>query len=475
MPFTNLTLEAIEPSPCNPRRHRNKLEDADLMASISTHGILTPLLVRPIQDSGKYQIAAGHRRYEAAKKLSLVTVPVQIREMDDKEYMEILHVENLQREDVHPLDEAAGYKELLEQGGYDIATLSARLGKCETHVYQRLKLNELIKEGQKLFLENRIGFGHAVILARLDKKQQKDIVANHLFSYRNEPVPVRELSEYVRHYLYLDLGNVPWALDDADLLKEVGACSSCPKRTGSNPSLFTDMQNNICTDRGCFEKKMQTHIDKQIESRPGLLRFSDYAANHRKDASILTGAACRRIWDKEDKCNSAQEAICIDGSERGKSIFVCRNKECPTHAFHPNQTGNAGTSDADARRKHRIEKTFRQRLFSEIRNKVNSLPGDKVTRIVAHAMWRRVGGDSKRALLKAAGHDVPRESIEQFGDRLLEKAGPVEVGRMLVCMAIADELTVPLSQAAKPETMLKLADVYVIEIKTIRDLVRNEL
>src|SRR3989442_15471126 len=80
MPFTNLTLEAIEASPCNPRRHRNKLEDADLMASISTHGILTPLLVRPIQDSVRYQIAAGHRRYEAAKKLSLVTVPVQIRE-----------------------------------------------------------------------------------------------------------------------------------------------------------------------------------------------------------------------------------------------------------------------------------------------------------------------------------------------------------------------------------------------------------
>ena len=134
MEFANLKVDVIEPSPCNPRRHRNKVEDADLMASISTHGILTPLLVRPIPDSGKYQIAAGHRRYEAAKKLNLATVPVQVREMDDKEYMEILHVENLQREDVHPLDEAIGYKELLEQGGYDVATLSARLAKSESHV-----------------------------------------------------------------------------------------------------------------------------------------------------------------------------------------------------------------------------------------------------------------------------------------------------------------------------------------------------
>jgi len=208
-----------------------------------------------LPEAGKYQIAAGHRRYEAAKNLSLATVPVQIRDMEDTEYMEILHVENLQREDVHPLDEAIGYKELLARGGYDVTTLAARIGKSETHVYQRLKLNDLIKEGQKLFLEGAIGFGHAVILARLDRKQQKEILANHLFMYQNEPVSVRDLSDYVRRYLYLDLGNVPWPLDDSKLVQAVGACAVCPKRTGSNPSLFTDMQHNTCTDRSCFEKK----------------------------------------------------------------------------------------------------------------------------------------------------------------------------------------------------------------------------
>ena len=312
------------------------MEDADLMASISAHGILTPLLVRPLPEFGKYQIAAGHRRYEAAMKLSLATVPVQIREMDDKEYVEILHVENLQREQVHPIDEAVGYKDLIEQG-YDVGTLSARLGKPETHVYQRLKLNDLIKDAQKLFLEERIGFGHAVILARLDKKQQKDILANHLFSYQNEPVPVRELSDYVRRCLYLDRGNIPWVLDDQELLKEAGACSSCPKRTGSNPSLFTDMQKNICTDRACFERKMQAHIEKQIASWPGLVRLSDYPANHRKDANVLTAATCRGVSGKEDKCQSAEEAIFIDGSERGKITQVCRNKECPIHGLHSTQ------------------------------------------------------------------------------------------------------------------------------------------
>jgi ParB/RepB/Spo0J family partition protein len=187
MQFTDLTLDLIEPSPSNPRRHRNKIKDAELMASISAHGILTPLLVRPMAETGKYQIAAGHRRFEAAGKLNLVTVPVQVREMDDKEYLEILHVENLQREDVHPMDEAIGYKKLLEQG-YDVATLCSRLGKSETHVYQQLKLNDLIKEAQKLFLEEKMSFGHAIILARLEKNQQKEILAHHLFTHLDEPV-----------------------------------------------------------------------------------------------------------------------------------------------------------------------------------------------------------------------------------------------------------------------------------------------
>jgi ParB/RepB/Spo0J family partition protein len=469
MQFIEVPLDAIEPSTRNPRRHRNKLEDAELMASIVTHGVLTPLLVRPAAEVGKYEIAAGHRRYDAAKKLGMPTLPVQVREMTETEYLEILHVENLQREDVHPLDEAVGYKELLEQGGYDVATIAARIGKSETHVYQRLKLNDLIKEGQKLFLDGRIGFGHAVILARLDRKQQKDILANHLFSYQDEPVSVRELSDYVRRCLYLDLGNVPWALEDGELVSEAGACAACPKRTGSNPSLFTDMQHNICTDRMCFERKMAAHLQKQIDSRPGVLRFSDYPTNHKKDATVLTGATCRRLWGKEDRCGAAEEAVIIDGNERGKTMLVCRDKGCPKHGLQARRAAAGDNSDGVARKRHRIEKIFRQQLFAEIRERVKALPTDKVTRIVAREMWRRLGGDSKRALMKAVGGELSREGIEQFGDRLIEKASPVELGRMMVCMAIADELMVSTFQPGKAETMLKLADLYGVDAKSVRD------
>src|SRR5439155_11776837 len=108
-----------------------------------------------------------------------------------------------------------------------------------------------------------------------------------------------------------------------------------------------------------------------------------------------------------------------------------RDKQCPKHAVQSRRADRGDNSDAINRKKHRLEKAFRHRLFSEIRKKVNALPGDRVTRIVARTMWRRVGGDSKRALLKAAGTDVPRESVEQLGDRLIEKANPIELGRMM--------------------------------------------
>ena len=177
---------------------------------------------------------------------------------------------------------------------------------------------------------------------------------------------------------------------------------------------------------------------------------------------------------KEDQCPSGEEAIVIEGSERGTITSVCRDKECPKHGPHSRRAVAGNGSSADVRKKHRIEKIFRQRLFSEIRKKVQSLPGDKVTRIVARAMWRRVGSDSKRALLKASGHDVPLQSVEPFGQRLIEKAKPVELGRILVSMSIAEELMVPADASGKAETMLKLADVYGVDLKTVREGLKAE-
>src|SRR5207244_3847857 len=94
--------------------------------------------------------------------------------------------------------------------------------------------------------------------------------------------------------------------------------------------------------------------------------------------------------------------------------------------------------------------------------------------IVSRAMWRRLYNDSKRILLKAVGHDVPRESVQEFGEQLVAKATAVELGRFMACMSVAEELMVPSYQSGKPETMLALADIYGVDVKALRDGMKNE-
>jgi len=162
----------------NPRQRFDPEGLKELEASIREKGVLTPLLVR--KNGKAYEIAAGHRRYRAAKALGLEAVPVVVREMTDTELLEVLVIENDQREDVHPLEEADGYRRLLMPGtGYDVARVAARIGRSEKYVYDRMKLLQLVPQAQRLFLEGKFDAGHAILLARLKPADQKRAIAVH--------------------------------------------------------------------------------------------------------------------------------------------------------------------------------------------------------------------------------------------------------------------------------------------------------
>jgi ParB family chromosome partitioning protein len=107
-------IDQLIESKLNTRHTYNEKKMAELTESVRKYGVITPLLVRPIGGAGQHEIAAGHRRYRAAKNAGVNMLPVQVREMSDAEFLEILMIENLQREDVHELDEANGYKELMK-------------------------------------------------------------------------------------------------------------------------------------------------------------------------------------------------------------------------------------------------------------------------------------------------------------------------------------------------------------------------
>ncbi len=166
-----IALEEIRPSKTNPRRVLNGPAFDELIASVKAHGILQPVLVRP---NGKgYELVAGHRRLAAAAKAELALIPALVRELTDTQALEIQLIENLERSDLHPLEEAQGYRQLMVVAKYDVARIAEKIGRSVKYVYDRVKLLQLTKEAQKLFLEDRITAGHAILLARLKAADQK--------------------------------------------------------------------------------------------------------------------------------------------------------------------------------------------------------------------------------------------------------------------------------------------------------------
>ena len=157
-----MDITKIAPHPNQPRQHFDEEALADLAASIRQHGILQPILVRPRSDQTDfYEIIAGERRWRAAQKAQLHEVPVLIRTLSDTEVLEIALVENLQREDLNPIEEAEGYRRLIDQFGYTQDKTAEMIGKSRSHVTNMIRLLALPAPVQKLVQTGTLSAGHA--------------------------------------------------------------------------------------------------------------------------------------------------------------------------------------------------------------------------------------------------------------------------------------------------------------------------
>jgi ParB family chromosome partitioning protein len=257
-----VSLSSIKPSKANPRRRIDDAALAQLAANIATHGVLQPVLVRPVAE-GDYQIVCGERRWRASKIVGKGTIPARIVTLSDAEALEFAVIENLQREDVHELDQANGFKALMQQDPnlYTVETIAAKVGRSPSFVYQRLKLAELTPSVQKAFYEGKLTAGHAIEIARLQSGDQeralRECFPGHnttdaILKEKNpRPISVRDLRDWIQREVHLSLANAPFDVNDAGLVPTAGPCSTCPKRSGANPLLFADSipRKDVCTDR----------------------------------------------------------------------------------------------------------------------------------------------------------------------------------------------------------------------------------
>ena len=165
-----LSVIDIRPNPDQPRRHFADEKLDELAASIAKHGIIQPIIVRPFQ--GGYQIVAGERRWRAAQRAQLHDIPAIIRSFDDSETLEIALLENIQRQDLNPIEEAEAYKKLTELFGHSAAELAELVHKSRSHVANMMRLLDLPPTLRDLVTEEKLSMGHARALLGSDNAVQ---------------------------------------------------------------------------------------------------------------------------------------------------------------------------------------------------------------------------------------------------------------------------------------------------------------
>ncbi len=260
-----VSLKELKPSAHNARQTFDDTKMKELIASVEEKGILNPILIRP--SNGKYEIVCGERRFRAAAAAGMEEIPAVIRTLTDQQALECMVIENLQREDVHPLEEAEGYEKLLKNYK-TVDELAVKVGKSKAYIYGRLKLCELVPENRKYFYEGKFTASVALLVARVPKNQQKEVgkeVATNREHYGDDrPMSFEEAKEYIQDEFMLQMKEAQWDPKEKGLANK-GSCLECPKRTGASKELFADIQGaDRCTDPRCFNAKKQTFTQRKL-------------------------------------------------------------------------------------------------------------------------------------------------------------------------------------------------------------------
>jgi ParB/RepB/Spo0J family partition protein len=373
---------------------------AELAASIKANGILQPLLVRP--KAGKYELVCGHRRLAAARQAGLDQVPVFARDMDDVSALAAQIIENVQREDTHALDEADAYRRLLTTAKLDVATIAARVGRSVPYVYDRMRLAALVPEVKQLFRADRITPGHAVVLARLEPKQQKlaiDDTKGGLFEsedllfapgdgYRPNRDgisalklrTVRELQGWIDEHVKFD----PAAQD--------------------LPQLFPDTHAALAAAKEQAEKIVPITHDYHVhpDARDGQRTFGPMSWKQ------ADGQA------KSKTCDRSVTGVFVIGPCRGEALKVCVDKACDVHWGKAKREAKARSRALKADQKRQAEAKRREadrdrfnkavpEIMKAIAAAIAKAPakaGGKLGDILVHALSGHYGAKKFAALLK---------------------------------------------------------------------------
>lgn len=382
------------------RKRFDQVKLNELAASIKAKGVAQPILLRPVEPTAdepqRYEIVAGERRFRASIIAGLPTIPAMLRTLTDIEALELQILENLQRDDPHPLEEAEGYERLMLERNYDVDQLAAKLNKSRSYVYGRLKLCALTTSVREQFLNGMFVPATALLIARipnpaLQVKAAKEVSA---VDWQGNPMSYRQQKSLLRDRFMLDLERrAVFPIKDAALLPDVGSCIECPKRSGNQQEDFEgEKHENLCTDPDCFAEKTAAHSKKAKQKAED------------RGLTVISGEAAKKIMPNsygnlKDGYSDVDREFYVSGSgstsyrkilgkqtpkgvllespfEPGKLITIAKTDELEDLVT---QVAGSGKTEASASAKQKaqekqkeqaaaLEKRYRRELFVSIRD-----------------------------------------------------------------------------------------------------------
>lgn len=260
-PSKMIRVDIIHRNERQPRSSRDQEKLNRLAQSVAVHGVEQDVEVRPHPAiDGEYELVFGEGRWLAAQMAGLEEIPAKVRKLDDRTQLERALDENLNREDMHPLDEGEGYRRLHDEFGVTVEDIADRYGLSPATVAQRIALTNLVPEAKKDLRDGKVSMAAAIHIARVPALLQgallEELKEDH-DAYDGDAITEHETRDLIRSRYMLKLVDAPFNIEDDELVAKAGSCNDCPKRTKNDLNLFNDVTDgDFCTDPECFGEKL---------------------------------------------------------------------------------------------------------------------------------------------------------------------------------------------------------------------------
>lgn len=447
-----IDVDRIWPSATNPRRTINKSQLEELAASIRAVGIIEPILVLPADAAGTHELVCGERRWRAAQLAALRTVPAQVRALTKQQVLEIQLIENLQREDVSALEEATGYKRLMEDG-VTVAEIQQRVGKSEKYVYDRVKLLALTPDAQAALADGRLTAGHAILLARLQPKDQARALADGCFERWGEKglVSVRDLDEWIEDNVRCLLAGVAFPIDDFKLVPAAGACGKCEKRGGDR-----------CFDPECFKSKQAAFVEREKTRLAKAGKEFRLITRDFGNKELKGGVLQANLYQAaKEGTKGAITGVVVSGPRAGELLSITlKNRSEEKPAARVNHEAERAKKEERAARETAVRTAILDAVLATVKAPLERPELELIARRLYSA-----GGEGGDWIAARLGLKPVFDADEAHVFAALK---PQQLAHALVCAALADEIAVSTYYETDAKELLAAAKRAKVDVAKVR-------